>query len=438
MQQWFNTHKQEIFDDLKGLIAIQSLESPEKPGAPFGDNVAKALKYCLALSEQFGFKAINLDEKVGYAEWGEGEKTFAILAHVDIVPEGTGWTTDPLILAERDGKWFARGVLDDKGPCIAALYVMRYLKEIGIIPSMKVRLIFGTNEETGMECIKHYLSCEPMPDYGITPDASFPLIYAEKGITSYEFLRTDKHPDIISLKGGTAANMVPAYAEAVIKGNYTFKPAESVTITTQPDGTFKISATGKSAHASLPGHGVNAISILLMYLSDYIESPFINFYYDRIGMDYYGEKIGVAFEDESGKLTLNTGVLSDDGIIVNIRYPVTFNNSTIERQFSHAILPFSGMKVECKGNSLPLYVPKDSLLVQKLLAAYQKVTGDTTSVPLAIGGGTYARALKNAVAFGPVFPGEEETAHQKDEYISVESFKKTMIIYAEALQSLVI
>lgn len=438
MQQWFDSHKKELFEDLKGLIAIQSLEAPAQPGAPFGENVAKALQYCLVLSEKFGFKTVNLDDMVGYAEWGEGEKTFAILAHIDIVPEGTGWTSDPLTLVERDGKWIARGVLDDKGPCIGALYVMRYLKELGVKPSMKVRLIFGTNEETGMGCIKHYLSREPMPEYGVTPDASFPLIYAEKGIAGYDFIRTDKHPDIVSLQGGTASNMVPAYAEAVIKGSYDFKPSDTITIHKQNDGTVKISATGVSAHASLPHLGINAISLLLNYLSLYIDAPFLHFFRERIGMDYYGEKIGIAFEDESGKLTLNVGILSEEGITINIRYPVTYNNSTIQRQLSHAILPFSGMKVVCTGNSLPLYVPKDSQLVATLLNAYQKITGDTKSTPLAIGGGTYARALKNAVAFGPVFPGEEESAHQKDEYIPVESFKNMMLIYAEALQNLIV
>lgn len=438
MQQWFDAHKQELFNDLKGLISIQSLEAPAKPGAPFGDNVAKALHYCLSLSEKYGFKAVNLDEMVGYAEWGEGEKTFAILAHVDIVPEGTGWTSDPLTLVERDGKWIARGVLDDKGPCIGALYVMRYLKEQGIKPSMKVRLIFGTNEETGMACIKHYLSHEPMPDYGVTPDASFPLIYAEKGIAGYDIVRTDKHPDIISMKGGTAPNMVPAYAEAIIQGSYEFKPSENITLNRHDNGTITISADGVSAHASLPESGKNAIAILLNYLADYIETPFLSFFKAKIGMDYYGEKIGVAHEDESGKLTFNVGLLHDEGITVNIRYPVTFNNATIERQLSHSVIPFSGMKSVCTGNSLPLYVPKDSQLVKTLLAAYQKITGDLTSAPLAIGGGTYARALKNAVAFGPVFPGEVESAHQKDEFILVESFKKMMIIYAEALRNLVV
>ncbi len=436
MKNWFDAHKQELFDDLSGLIAFKSVEDNPSPGNPFGKEVGDALRYSLALAEKLGFKAVNLDDKVGYAEWGDGAKTFAILGHVDVVPEGTGWTSDPYTLTERNGNWYARGVLDDKGPIVGALYVLKYLREQGLKPSMKVRVIFGTNEESGMECIKYYLKKEPMPDAGVTPDASFPLIYAEKGIVSYVFNRTDKHPDLISMSGGMAPNMVAASAEAIVTGNYTFKPSEHITITRQPDSTYKISAQGISAHASLPELGRNAISLLLTYLADYINDPLLRFYKDRIGMDYYGETIGVGFSDESGKLTLNAGLLDSNGVTVNIRYPVTFNNTSINRQFEHAVTPYSGVTVNTKGNSMPLYVPKDSPLIKTLMTAYQKVTGDMKTAPLAIGGGTYARAIKNAVAFGPLKHGKEETAHQKDEYISVEDFRTMMEIYAEALQEL--
>ena len=83
----------------------------------------------------------------------------------------------------------------------------------------------------------------------------------------------------------------------------------------------------------------------------------------------------------------------------------------------------------------PLLIPKDSILIQTLMNVYNHATG-TTGEALAIGGGTYARALPNICGFGPVFPGDPEVAHQANEWASVDKLLAGATIYREALRQL--
>ncbi len=455
------TFEDEIIASTQDIIKIKSVEELPLPGMPFGEGPYKALEFALNLSEKMGFKTKMLDGYAGHADLGEGEETVGILVHVDVVPEGTGWTYPPYSGEVHDGKIYGRGTTDDKGPAIAALYAMKALKDSNVELSRKIRIIFGANEETGWGCMNHYFANEEAPTMAFTPDADFPVIYGEKGIIVFDLeydlkLMEEDEIVLIDLKGGNAPNMVPDYAEAILKAKNIGKTETDLSnflknndypISLEiEDEMVKIIAKGKSAHGSTPEKGENAISYLMNFLEEAFEgdshvAKFIHLYNQKIGFKHHGENIGCGFEDqESGKLNFNPGVIKiSDGKIVltiNVRYPI---ESTAKEVYDgiRNNLKGTGMElIQSDTDMKPLYVSKDNFLVQKLMKVYREQTGDYDSQPVTIGGGTYARAMDNAVAFGPMFPGQEDVAHQKDECIGIEHLMNLTKIYAQALYEL--
>ncbi len=455
------TYEKDIINSTQEIIKIKSVEEDPLPGMPFGEGPYKALEYALNLSESMGFKTKRLDGYAGHADLGDGEESVGVLVHVDVVPEGTGWTYGPYAAEIHDGKIYGRGTTDDKGPAIAALYAMKALKESGVELSRKIRIIFGANEETGWGCMDHYFANEEAPTMAFTPDADFPVIHGEKGIIVFDLvydLGDIKEEDIIllNIQGGNAPNMVPDYAEVVLESKNIGKTntdlAKFLENNDYPisleleDGKVKISAKGKSAHGSTPEKGQNAISYLMGFLEEAFEedsylTKFVRLYNKKIGFNHYGENIGCGLSDDvSGKLNFNPGIIKlVDGkivVTVNVRYPI---KSSAEEVYDgiRKNLKRTGIElIEGTNDSKPLYVAKDNFLVEKLMSVYREQTGDITSEPITIGGGTYARAMENAVAFGPMFPGQDDVAHQKDEYISIEHLMKITKIYAQALYEL--
>lgn len=437
------------------LVKIPSVEAKAEGEYPYGENVYQALAKTLEISEAMGFKTKNIDNQAAHIEMGKGEEILALLCHVDVVPEGSNWTYPPYAAEVHDGKIFGRGTIDDKGPAVAALYAMKIVKEMDIKLEQKVRLIIGTNEETGMASLKHYFKKEKMPELAFSPDATFPAIHAEKGILDLKFTADLKEKDKGSLKleklvGGNAANMVPDYAEALISGiereelekllediNY-----QSSNLKLETDNNkIKLSYKGVSAHGSMPEDGKNAISYLINILAELPFSStktkeFLKFYQDKIGLEHDGASIGCKDQDDVPTvLTFNAGVIKGDQkkieLIVNIRYPV---KSTAEKVVSDikANLDSKLIELEILKNAEPLYIAKDDPFIQKLMSAYREFSGDQ-SEPIAIGGGTYARLVEKGVAFGPLFPNEAELAHQKDEFIVIDNLVKSAAIYAKAI-----
>jgi succinyl-diaminopimelate desuccinylase len=133
----------------------------------------------------------------------------------------------------------------------------------------------------------------------------------------------------------------------------------------------------------------------------------------------------------SGELTLNMGTLRLQAgvlkLVINIRYPVFFNEAMIRSQIEEV---FNGFRVESFHHQKPLYVSPESELVKMCREVYKEVTGNDEE-PIAIGGGTYARAVPNAVAFGALLPGNVELAHQPNERISIEDVLLVARIYAQ-------
>jgi succinyl-diaminopimelate desuccinylase len=453
--------KDELISSTQEVIRIKSVEDDPQKGMPFGKGPYDALCYVLDLGEKLGFKAKNLDGYAGHLDFGEGEEVVGVLGHLDVVPEGDGWTFPPYGAEIHDGKIYGRGSMDDKGPVMAALYSMKALKDSGVKLNKKIRLILGTNEETGWGCMHHYFANETPPNMAFTPDADFPVIHGEKGIIVFDLkYKLDSLEDesfsLLSLKGGNAANMVPDYAEAIIKVDSIDKSIDALrryanekgyqADIKEDNGNLKVSVKGKSAHGSTPEKGENAITYLLNLLYSHFNGEssiynFLDWYEKSLAFKYNGENFGCEFEDElSGKLNLNVGVIKLVGeeiiLSINIRYPISYKRKDV---YDSIRTHLKGLPIEIiEGNSDkdPLYVPKDDILVQTLMKVYQEQTGDYEAEPLVIGGGTYARAMKNAVAFGPVFPGQEELAHQKDEFISIDNLVKLTQIYTHALYEL--
>lgn len=411
-------------ESIRELVRFDSAQAPALPGMPFGKGAADCLCAFLKLAEGMGFAVRNYDNYAGEVLFGEGEE-FAILAHLDVVPAGEGWTHPPFAGEIAEGKLYGRGTMDDKGPAVICLYCLKALKDAGFSPRRKIKLIVGCNEENGWECIEHYKKCAHMPEEGFSPDADFPVIRAEKGILQLRMEFPLSAPPFTDLYGGERANMVCDFATAE---GALFDPARAAACGVTLEGG-KIVARGRAAHASTPDEGDNALGKLLAYFAPCDEE--IAEAYDV----FFGDKLGLrALCDDTGHLTISADVadfhLGMLRVTADIRYPATMQRWQITDKLDALALPYE--LLHCQQ---PLYNDENGFLISTLRSVYERETG-RDGTPVAIGGGTYARALKNGAGFGPQFPDEPSTIHQKDEYISLENVKKLLAIYAAAIREL--
>ncbi|SFB29918.1 dipeptidase PepV [Clostridium frigidicarnis] len=447
--------REEIIGSTQEILKIKSVEGEPKENMPCGEEINKALLYALKLSEDLGFKTKNLDGYVGYAEYGEGEDYIAVLGHLDLVPEGEGWMYDPYAAEIHDGKLYGRGTADDKGPIIAALYGLKAIKDLGLKMSRRVRIIFGTSEETGGPDIEYYLKHEKPPVLGFTPDAEYPIIFAEKGIVRFTLdkkLNANSNIKVKYVKAGDRVNIVPDYCEALIEGMEfsaveeklnSFKTAETKVEIEKVDEGIKVKGFGTSAHGSTPEIGHNAIMELVKFLN-YLNvggdmGELFSFLDKSIGLEVNGESFGVGFEDKpSGKLSFNVGIINitetEAKVRVDIRYPVTLDKNDVISNLEKKAKEIDGTVGDIQQQD-PLYFSKDHELIVKLQKVYTEQTGKEATL-LAIGGGTYAKEMPNIVAFGPTFPGEPDVIHQPNEFIKVEDLILNAKIYGNAIYEL--
>lgn len=442
--------KEQMVTTLREWIRIPSVKAQAGEGAPFGTELRRMLERALADCQALGFSTECFDGYAGHADMGEGSARDAlgILVHLDVVPAGDGWTRDPFGATVEGDRLYGRGASDDKGPAVAALYAMHAVKTAGIPLKRKVRLILGCDEESGWEDMEYYRGRTTLPRQGFSPDASYPVINIEKGLCH---LRLDARLpggglEIVSLNAGKRPNVIPGMASALLAGDQAVlakKVAEisasrgwPVTLSAQGDH-LRIETQGIPGHAAIPETARNAIGQLLIVLRDLGATGPLALLADVIGTDFSGRDLGVAVEDSlSGKLTLNMGILQIEAdrlmATLDIRYPLMVD---AERLIALVKNRLSGFDVSVTTLKPPHHVPQDSKLVTALLDSYHAVTGLERKA-LAIGGGTYARALEEGVAFGASFPGEAEVAHQADEYISVDSLMKSARIFARAIVNL--
>ena len=441
--------QEQLLACLQENLRIPSEEGPAAEGAPYGAACRESLDHVLKAAQALGFRTENVDGHMGWCEYGEGEEMIAVLGHLDVVPAGEGWSFDPWGGEIKDDRIFGRGTMDDKGPTIAAMYALAALRDSGLPLKRRIRILFGCNEETGARDIKYYLAHGgEIPVMGFTPDAEYPVINGEKGIINVTFGRKYTQTGelkLVSIQGGTAPNVTPDAASAVLSCSaemaamLTGMSFPKVHITSC-DGGVKVAAEGVSANGSTPWQGENAVGRLVLALD---AMPFegevkewIHFLAEKLGMETNGKSAGIYLHDEvSGDLSLNWGTLNADdrslSMIINYRYPVTREYADCAPAFD-ALFAQAGFEKEKELHKPKLYVPADSDLVKILLKVYKDHTG-IDGKPVCIGGGTYAKALPNILAFGPIFPGDEVREHKPDEFIEIPKLMKNAQIIASAM-----
>lgn len=450
-------YKDDFLKDLNALVSIESTRDKEHAakGMPFGPNPAKALETMLDMGKRDGFETENVDGYAGVIRYGDKEESVGILGHLDIVPLGDGWTKDPLKVTVEDGYVFGRGVLDDKGPTLAAYYALRLVKEAGIPLKRKVMLIAGCDEESGMECMDYYADHGEIPTLGFTPDADFPVIYGEKGNILLS-LHSRENTKIKSFNAGTRPNIVIQKADAVVDAN---DPKEDLfdfylrthgltgTISKEEDGVH-LHMEGTAAHGAMPFLGTNAGVHLLNFIGQAYGDQLAKDYYELL-KDWKGTPEGIMTNGVyMGFLTMNPGVIQlEDGdlhVLIDIRYPNDVTPEFVLEGFENAAQQKdSDITVIMDSAGKPLFVDPNSELVTGLMASYRKYTGDDFTPAITIGGGTYAKKFENFVAFGPEKIGEKKTTdafvggcHQRDEGVKLDDLMEAIAIYADAIVNL--
>jgi len=439
----------DMTDTLARWIRVPSVRAERSAeNAPFGAEVRRALDTAMADIRRLGMQPRDVDGYCCDAEIGEGEETIAVLAHLDVVPEGDGWDHDPYGAEIIDGRMIGRGTSDDKGPGVAALFAMKAILDAGIPLRRRCRLILGCDEECGMQDLEYYEKKIGLPAMGFSPDANFPLINTEKGIMQMTLHAPMTDERLVSIACGTRSNVVPGTAVAILAGDWREQAAQAFDVQDEACAleaeltgeNTRVAVTGVPAHASTPEKGKNAGKMLLAVLAKLgIGGAPVAMLDEAAGEGDEGVSLGIAGSDAvSGRLTINMGLLSADKgelcVTFDCRYPVFFDDRTISGTVQKRLAP-AGFVMEPTDASHPHHVPESSELVQKLMGVYNGIM-ETDAKPFAIGGGTYARHLKEGVAFGMLFPGELELEHQANESIDLSTFAKAARIYAYAIVAL--
>ena len=452
--------REDLIRGISRLVGVKSVREEPAPGAPFGPGPRAALDEGLKLCTEMGFAAKDYDHYVGLADLNDKETQLHILGHLDVVGEGTGWNTDPYTCVEKDGMLYGRGVSDDKGPVVAALFAMKAIRDLGIPVSKNVRLIMGTDEESGSQDIAYYYAREPYAPMTFTPDADFPVINVEKGHYHPNFgakwAAETVTPRVSAMTGGFRVNVVPPEAEATVLG---VAPADLANLcagveersgakftVNEIEGGVKVHCLGKNAHAAMPEGGINAIQALLEVLArlPLADCPSTKAVRAMAGLfpfgDLYGRALGIAQSDKSGDLTLNLAIikLEENGFqaLFDSRVPVCANRENCA-QVCEAAFEKCGIEIFGGKEMMPAHeVEADSPLVKTLLKCYSDVTGVADPQPIAIGGGTYVHDIPGGVAFGCDFPGFDPKMHSANEQASVENLLKSARIFALAIARL--
>lgn len=425
---------------LERLISVPSYNQPAEEGAPFGKGIRNALDEMMKICDELGFKTYeDPDGYYGYAEVGSGDKIFGVICHLDTVPAGDlgKWKHDPFKGTVINDAVYGRGSQDDKGPGIAALYAVKALMDQGYHFNQRIRFIYGTDEEILWRGIAEYNKKEAPIDSGISPDAEFPLIYAEKGLQQSYLVGPGTDQLKINLKN--AFNAVPDSAVYDGPKQDEVKAAlDKHGFEYTSDGN-SIAVIGKSVHAMMAPEGTNAVLRLVIALDDVFDFKPLDFIGKLFKEDATGSNVLGDVRDESGQLTFNISSLeineNETRMQIDLRIPVTIDRDNLLAKLSKQVAAYD-LKYVHFDYLAPLYVPKDSKLVQTLMKVYKKQTGDVDAEPQISGGATFARTMNNCVAFGGMLPTTPDYMHQANEQWPLPDMYKAMEIYAQAIKKL--
>lgn len=416
---------------------------------PFGAEVAKALLWFKTLGDLVGFRTKWVDGYATHIEYGEGAEYVYVFGHCDVVPPGEGWLSEPFILAKSGDKLIGRGVIDDKGPLLAACMALKLIKDNKLSLKRNIRIVAGGNEESGFACIRYYFQREPLPSYAFTPDAKFPVINGEKGAMTLQIKGTVEN-NVVSILGGSAHNTIPGdviVKNCVIPKEHIqeFLAKEQITYEYIQDGNqiAGFALKGRGGHSAKPEKANNPIEKLFKLFHSRLQEQWWNSLatlFDGTNRD--GGLLDLNKEGFCGSFTMVPTIIRlENGqfqLTINIRYPETIGINDIMANLSEYFI-HQGMKYELKmiSHKKPFYMAKDSWLVKKLQDIYVKHTGDINNPVRVTSAGTYAAEMKNAVIFGGEMPdGSSGNAHMPDEYGSEAAFVRSIGIYAEALWTL--
>ncbi|KRL45387.1 Sapep family Mn(2+)-dependent dipeptidase [Lacticaseibacillus manihotivorans] len=428
LQALIAAHRDEFFKDLASIIAIPSVKGPAAPHAPFGLAPRQVLDAVVALGQAYGFKAQVVSDAMAYVQWGDNDQNYlGVVGHLDVVAAGDGWTSDPITLTKRGDRWYARGVLDNKGPAISCLFGLKLLKDAGLQPQRTIRLIFGSDEESGSADVPMYLAQEAPPTFGWTPDCKYPVVYGERGIVNYRVetpLPTDTLAQLGDFQGAQGKAFVPDELSVEINGH-------------------ELSVKGRRSPSNAPEMGINALTLISKqvvegHLADGALQEYFTWFDQALRDQHFGQGLGIDFSDEdSGRLIVTPYLMerTDTGIALELamRYPVTVSEAQVTEGLQQHVPAGSKITVV---RSMPgtMHDPHDPHLAI-LSQAYGELTGlDPT--PVTTTGATYARVMPNIIAFGPSFPGQKGIAHKEDEWMDEGDLLMNMTIYTLAMSRL--
>ena len=406
IEAFVEANRENIVRDITRLVAVDSVNGPAEEGKPFGAGPAKALETALGIAEEMGLGTRNCEGYMGYATVGEGEDYLATIAHLDVVPPGEGWKADPFTVREREGWLLGRGVMDNKGPAVLTLYMLKYLKEKNIPLKHEIRALLGVNEEIGMGDVDLYLANYPAPKFCFTPDAAFPVCNGEKGIYHGRLISRQPKGNVVDIKGGLAGNAVPGKAEAWVRFEGELEGTEAVEAAKE-EGLWHLTAHGKGGHASNPKGTINAISVLIDFimdkgLADANEAKFFALL-QKLHSAFDGSGLGVDADDgQLGPLTIIGGVIgfNEEGRMFQIldsRYPTNTSGDDIVAKI--AAVAGDVAEVTKDQDAVPFYISADRPEIRCCIDTFNEFTGKDLK-PFTMGGGTYARHFPNAVSFG--------------------------------------
>jgi succinyl-diaminopimelate desuccinylase len=413
---------------LSEVMQIASVKGEPAPHAPYGKGPREVLAYVMEKSAAYGFQTTVIDDAIGYAHWGPTDTDYiGVLGHLDVVPAGSGWSYPPFALTEKDGNFYGRGILDNKGPIISCLFAMKLLKDLGHQPQLPLRIIFGTDEESGMSDIPHYLAAEQPPRFGFTPDCKYPVVYGERGVVNVQLdfpLPAQEQQLLAAFSGDQFRDHVPDHL--------------SVTI-----GSQSFEALGKRSPSNAPELGDNAITKLAQQAAPQLAATpslqaALQWIAQSFHQQHYGEGVDLVLEDaDSGKLILTPVVLqkSASGLALEVafRYPVSVTEEQVLAGVQKALPEGASLTIL---RSIPGFCrSKDAPEIQTLSTIYHQVTGNDPT-PVTTTGATYARKMPNILAFGPSFPGQKGIAHNQDGYMAVADLRMNLEIYLRSLQAL--
>lgn len=438
------TYEKNAVVALQQFVRIASVYDPTtiKANQPYGAKVKEALDYFAKLGTDYGFKVDKVDGYCTELSFGEKGPLIGIYGHSDVVPATGKWTSSPFEATVNDEKMVGRGTADDKGPLLAALYATKLLKDNGLIKNFRVKIVSGGDEERGSSCLRYYFEKHQgeEPKFGFTPDADYPLIYAEKGIRDYWLTRICDLSPIVAIDGGLVMNAVCDNLMVTLKKDDAFeKYLLDKKIDCENDSNETVTIIkfhGKAAHGSTPELGVSAVLSAFGVLGAYYKLEPLSTFASAL-LDPHGASFGgTNHSTQLGDATYNYGIAKYDGKALKVSLDFRYGEDAKPDEMIASLMGKSKMAATLLSEAKPLLFDQKSPLVSTLMKAYKKETWKFFDKPLAIGGGTYAKEAKNTIAFGASFKGHEGNMHSPDEYIYLADFYKDIAIYARAIYML--